>query len=52
MTNIKITTVHNQVLYNIFPNNFPATRYTVQREADDEGIVEYVQVCDAGNCQT
>lgn len=44
IVNVKIQTSNHRVLYNIFPNNFPASRYAAQKESDDDGIVEFVQV--------
>lgn len=43
VTGVKITTARNRTLYNIIPHGFPPTRYTVQKELEDE-VVEFVQV--------
>lgn len=44
VTSIRITNSRNRILYNILPNTFPATRYSVRKDQDDEAVIEYVQV--------
>lgn len=49
VTSCRITNSRNKTLYTILPNSFPATRYSVRREQDDEGVIEYVQDPDTGS---
>lgn len=44
VTSVKITNSRNRVLCTIVPHGFPVTRYIVKKEADDESVVEYIQV--------
>ncbi|KAI9718344.1 MAG: hypothetical protein M1828_006746 [Chrysothrix sp. TS-e1954] len=43
VTSVRVTNSRNRTLYTILPNTFPATRYTVQREAQNDAVIEYVQ---------
>ncbi|KAI9658817.1 MAG: hypothetical protein M1831_003843 [Alyxoria varia] len=43
VSSVKITTSKNRVSYHILPNATPASKYSIARESDDDGLVEYVQ---------
>lgn len=44
VSNVSITNSKNRVLLNLYPNSFPATRYSARRDLGDDSPIEYIQV--------
>ena len=44
ITSLVISNSRRQILLNITPNAFPATRVTVKRDVGDDSPIDYIQV--------